>query len=174
MAGFQKTINFGMASGIAGEYALDDPGRRAEPGLLRSASAANNVFGRVFTELATDPGVKRAGNPGGAGVRPAIMTSPKQNVSAGTVADGTLAATTTLRNEEIAEFTSMHAGIWVTTDSAARPGDIVRYLLTTGQIHIVPPGTAADALYADLPGAQVVRFPQPNVPGLCVVAITAP
>lgn len=171
---FQKTIAFDQGSGIPGEYALDDRGARAEPGVLRSASAVNNVFGRVFTMLATDPGVFRAGNVGGTGVRPAIMTSPKQNVSAGTAADGTLAATMTLRNEEIAEFTTSHAGIWVTTDSAARPGDTVRYLLTTGQIHTVPPGTAADALYADLPGAQVVRFPQPNVPGLCVVAISAP
>lgn len=171
---FQKVIQFNQGAGIPGEYALDDRGARAEPGLLRSASAANNVFGRVFTELATDPGVKRAGNVGGTGVRPAIMTSPKQNVSAGTAVDGTLAPTLTLRNEEIAEFTSNHAGIWVTTDSAARPGDIVRYVLLTGIIHVVPPGTAADPLYADLPGAQVVRFPQPNVPGLCVIAISAP
>lgn len=171
---FQKTIRFDQAGGIPGEYALDDAGARAEPGLLRSGSAANNVFGRVFTMLATDPGVMRAGNPGGTGVRPMIMTSPKQNVSAGTAADGTLAPTLTLRNEEIAEFTSSHAGIWVTTDSAARPGDIVRFLLTTGQIHTVPPGTADDPLYADLPGARVVRFPQPTVPGLCVVAISAP
>jgi hypothetical protein len=172
--GFQTAIQFNQGAGIPGEYALDDRGARAEPGVLRSASAANNVFGRVFTMLATDPGVMRAGNPGGTGVRPMIMTSPKQNVSAGTAANGTLAPTLVLRNEEIAEFTSCHAGIWVTTDSAARPGDIVRYLLTTGQIHIVPPGTAADPLYADLPGAQVVRFPQPTVPGLCVVAISAP
>lgn len=166
----QSAIGFAQAYGVPGELRFDGP-TRSEPGLLASADAANNVFGRVFTSLPTNPGVWRAGNADGLGTKWAIMIDPKEHASYGTVAGGPLAPTLTIPNGKTAGMCTMGFIVGV-TDSAARPGDIVRFLKTTGALHVVPPGTAADPLYEDLPTAKADRVEQPNVPGLFVLRLT--
>lgn len=168
----QSTVRFDIGSGLPGEIAFDGP-KRAQPGVLRTTAPANNVFGRVFSEDAALPGVWRAGDALNNGERFAVMISPKEHVSYGTQAGGPQAPSYTLPNETQATFMTMGI-VWVAPTNARTPrvGDIVRFLIATGEVFTVAPGTAVDPLYKDLPGATVVRYPQPNANGLTVIQIT--
>lgn len=172
MAFPQASVRFDIGSGLPGEFAFDGP-TRSQPGVLRTTAPANNVFGRIFSEDAALPGVWRAGDPLNNGERFAMMTSPKQHVSYGTQAGGPQAPSYVLPNETIAEFTTMGI-LWAAPINARAPrvGDIVRFVIATGEVFTVAPGTAADPLYKDLPNATVVRYPQPAADGLCVIQIT--
>lgn len=168
----QSTVRFDIGSGLPGEIAFDGP-KRAQPGVLRTTAPANNIFGRVFSEDAALPGYWRAGDPTGNGERFAVMINPKEHVSYGTQAGGPQAPSYTLPNETQATFMTMGI-VWVAPINARTPrvGDIVRFVIATGEVFTVAPGTATDPLYKDLPGATVVRYPQPNANGLAVIQIT--
>lgn len=171
---FQSQVAFDLRSGIPGEFAFDGP-QRNEPGILRTTAPANNIFGRVFSLDGAVPGIWRAGDPTGNGERFAIMVNPKEHVAAGTLAGGSLAPTLTLPNETTATFCTMGM-IWGIASNARTPrvGDIVRFVIATGELFTVAPGTATDPLYKDLPNAVVVRYPQPSAGGLFVVSMTQP
>lgn len=165
----QSSVRYDLAFGIPGEMRHDGP-TRAQPGVVVSADATNNVFGRVFSRLKTSPNW-RAGNPDGLGVEFAIMADPKLAASYGTAAAGPLAPSLTVPNNTINTMMTM-GFVTVVTLSAAGLGDMVRFSNATGEIYITAPGTAADATKTDLPNAFVERFPQPSVPGLVEIRLT--
>lgn len=171
--GFQQApVRFDMAFGVPGEYYADGP-TRAEPGLIRSATPANNIFGRAFTEDPATPGIWRAGNVGPvANVRIGIMTGPKQAASYGTAAGGPLAPTLTVANEVTQEITTMGQIIVASQSAANLIGNIVRYIIATGEIVTAVPGTALPGTQAEIPNAQVIRVPQPTLGGLIAIQLT--
>lgn len=169
---FQSTIpRYDIASGIPGEVAFDGP-QRAEPGILNSADPANNVFGRVMSLDGAAPSVWRAGDVADNGERFGILANPKEHVSYGSAAGGPTAPQFVLPNGVIGTIFTMGILWGVTTVAGAKVGDIVRFVKATGELLTVPPGTAANAAHKDLPGASVVRYPQPNAGGLIVVQLT--
>jgi hypothetical protein len=127
---FQSTIRGAMADGVVGELAYDGP-CRAQPGILDSADAANNVIGRVFTVVSE--GVFQAG---GVGAFAGILFNPKVYASYGTPAAGPLAATMTLANNIPGEFLTMGI-VYVNLPGAAAIGDLVTYNTTTGALNTV-------------------------------------
>lgn len=129
---FQAQVNSDMATGVVGELAFEGP-LRAAPFILRSADAANNVIGRAFTVVPGEEGVAQAG---GTGVFAGILANPKVYASAGTAADGTLAPSLVLRNEEIGELVDMGI-IFVNLGNTAVVGDLVQYDVTTGALSAV-------------------------------------
>lgn len=155
--GFQSTVNFDNAYGLVGELVVDGP-IRAEPGILRSVDAANNVFGRVFSEAAAAPGIWRAGNTDGAGVRFAILFNPKEFVSYGTASAGPLAPTITLANETTAAFLTM-GEVWAASLNAAAVGNEVIFATATGIISTQAPAATPGAGLARLATAVVGRNP---------------
>lgn len=124
---FQTQVNANQAFGIVGELAFEGP-LRAAPHILRSGDAANNVIGRAFTLVPATEGVAQAG---GTGHFAGILANPKVYASAGTAADGTLAAGLTLRNEEIGELVDMGI-MYVSLTNTAEVGDLVQYATATG------------------------------------------
>lgn len=164
-------VRFDMAFGVPGEYFADGP-TRAEPGLIRSATPANNIFGRAFTMDSALPGVWRAGDVGANGERIGIMTSPKQHASYGTAAGGPLAPTLTIPNEVTAEITTMGQVIVASQSATNLVGNIVRFILATGEIVTAPPGTALPGTQAEILGATVIRVPQPTLGGLVAIQLT--
>lgn len=168
---FQSAVRFDQGYGIPGEFAFDGP-KRSERGILRTTAPVNNVFGRLFTMDSALPGIWRAGDPTSNGDRMGIMTSPKQHASYGTAVGGPLAPTLTLANEQNVEISTMGQIICVARDAGNLVGNIVRFVLATGEIVTVPAGTAADPLMKDIPGAVVVFVPQPAALGLVVIQLT--
>jgi len=166
----QSTVRYDLGFGVPGEMRHDGP-TRAQPGLINSTDAANNVFGRVFSRLAGNA-KWRAGNPDSNGVEFAIMADPKTATAFGTAAGGPLAPTLTVPNESLVTMMTM-GFVTVVTLSAAQLGDEVRFLKATGEIYMTAPGTAVDPLRSTLPGARLERFPQPSAPGLCEIRLTA-
>lgn len=168
---FQSAVNFDSGYGIPGEFAFDGP-KRAEPGILRSADAANNIFGRFFSLDAATPGVWRAGNVGDTGERFGVLVSPKEHASFGTAAGGPLAPTLALPNEANASIATMGQIIVRSSVANNLVGNIVRFVKTTGEVLTVPPGTAVDPLHQDVPNAVVIRVPQPTDEQLVVIQLT--
>lgn len=166
----QSTVRFDQTFGIPGEIRHDGP-VRAQPGFINSSDPTNNVFGRVFTRLTGNP-AWRAGNPDGLGVEFGILADPKLAAAFGTAAGGPLAPTLTIPNNATATILTM-GFVTVVTLTAATLGDIVRFVKATGEISVTDPGAAADPTKSDLPGAFVERFPQPSVPGLVEIRLTA-
>jgi len=128
---FQTQVHSDMATGVVGELAFEGP-LRAAPYILRSGNAANNVIGRAFTEVSE--GVAQAG---GSGRFAGILANPKVYASAGTPADGTLAPSLVLRNEELGELVDMGI-LYVNLTTTASVGDRVQYDLTTGELSALP------------------------------------
>jgi len=167
---FPSTVAMDIAAGNVGELAFEGP-LNAQPAILNSADAANNVVGRAFTHLAAEGQVTA----GGAGVFAGILANPKAYASRGTVAGGTLAPTLTLANGETGEFVQMTPGIFVTLPAAAANiGDQVIYATATGILATQVPGTAPGAGNAIVPGATVVRYEKSGVAGLAVIALNGP
>lgn len=164
-------VRFDQGYGVPGEFVFDGP-RRAEPGILRTVAPANNIFGRAMTLNSAVPGVWRAGDAASDGERIGILTGPKQHASYGTAAGGPLAPTLAIANEINVQIATMGQILVVCRDAANLVGNIVRFVLATGEIVTVPPGTAADPLMKDIPDAVVVRVPQPSALGLAVIQLT--
>lgn len=156
---FQNTVNFDNAYGLPGEFAYTGP-RRAEPGFTDSATPANNVFGRVFSELSTKPGYWRAGNPDNvtSNIRFAIMVNPKEHVAYGTTAGGTLAPTMVLPNGVISTFMT-EGDVWALSTTAALTGQEVIFAQATGIISTQATGATPGAGFQRLPTATVARDP---------------
>jgi hypothetical protein len=162
---FQTTIRADIGAGIVGDFAFEGPSA-AQPGVLNSGSAANNVIGRAFTET----GVEGVFAAGGSGAFAGILANHAVYSSAGTTAGGSLAPTTTLRNGEIGEFVKETIGLFVNLNTAFAVGNFVTYSTTTGELGAVATGVDVPAGYAILPGAFVERYTG-TVAGLAVISI---
>ncbi len=162
---FQTTVRADIGAGIVGDLAFEGP-LVAQPGVLNSGSAANNVIGRAFTQTGTE-GVFAAG---GAGAFAGILANHAVYAGSGTSAGGSLAATTTLRNGEIGEFVKETCGIFVNLNAAFNVGYYVVYSITTGELGAVPTGADVPVGYVILPGAFVERYSSAAA-GLAVISI---
>lgn len=163
----QSVVDKNIGFGVVGELYLDGP-LRAQPALLASAAAANNVFGRVFTmndggsgtasfETSGDPKPVAVGA-GGTGVIQGIMINPKEHVLAGTAAGGTLAPSLTLPNNTLVTLCQETAGLIVSLPAAFNVGDWIWYNTTTGELQSTAPAASAPAGTARLPNGRVTRF----------------
>jgi hypothetical protein len=133
--GFQKTVSLGMAGGVIGELFNDGP-RRCKSATLTSVSAANNVFGNVFTYATAFNA--QAGSGGARGFA-GFLVGPKEQALLGDT-NGTLDPSLTLPNGIQAELLYM-GSIWVALPAAANIGDYVFYNNTTGALTTLAPGT---------------------------------
>jgi hypothetical protein len=166
---FPSSIAMDIAAGNVGELAFTGP-LIAQPAILNSADAANNVVGRAFTHKATEGEVQA----GGVGVFAGILANPKTYASRGTTAGGTLAPTLTLANGETAELVQGTAGIFVTVPANCNVGDQVIFATATGVLATQAAGTAPGAGNALIPGATVVRYERTGGAGLAVIALPGP
>lgn len=158
--GFQTSVKKALGFGVVGELAFEGP-LRAQPGTLKSASAANNVVGRAFTIDPAD-GTYVAG---GAGAFGGILANPKVYPALGTQAGGPMAPSITLPNGAIGEFVSM-GEIVVELDAAAGEiGAAVYYVPATGALTLTATSNTA------VPNAKLVRFEHSGA-GLAVIRLT--
>lgn len=130
---FQSSVRQLMTYGIVGEVIFDGP-QRAEPVILDSADAANNVIGRAFTSPAGEDSTVDAG---GTGVFRGILVNPLVYATSGTTA-GALEPTLTLPNNTNVEVLSMGT-IIVSLLNAASIGDSVMFTQSTGELSALPP-----------------------------------
>lgn len=163
--GFQTAVQDEMGFGVVGEI-FDDGPHRAQPFILRSDSAADNVFGRAFTVLSE--GVAEAGKDG-TQIFAGILINPKTHASYGTTAGGPLAPTLTLANEVVGELLS-EGSIVVTLPAAAAIGDLVWFTDATGVLTTTAPDAAAPANSTQIKGAYVDRFTVSGA-GLAVITL---
>jgi len=163
---FQSTVNFVQGFGVIGEL-FDSGPVRAEPFIVNSADATNNVFGRAFTVVSQ--GIVQAGNPGGTAVFAGFLVNPKGSTTSGTAAGGSLAPTLTLPNQSNVEILSM-GSIIVTLPGAANIGDLVIYNNTTGILATIAPGGSVPG-GSSLAPAIVDRFSL-SAAGLAVIRVT--
>lgn len=161
---FQTTINSSLAAGVVGELAADGP-TRANPYILNSDDASYNVFGRAFTVVSE--GVAKAG---GTGAFAGLMAFPKENVSAGTSAGGTLAPTLTLRNGEVASLLRM-GEMFIAVPAACAIGDEILYDTTTGALSTQTAGDTPGAGKAKVPNAVIAKY-TPAAAGLAIARLT--
>lgn len=179
---FQATVSNNIGFGIPGELYLEGP-LRAQPGVLNTTAADNNVVGRAFTvrddgtasfETSADPQPMemQAGAPTGTPVFGGILANPKIYASLGTTAGGTLAPTLTLPNGVVAEFVVETAGIIVQLPAAFAIGDWIYFTNATGVLTSTAPGASAPANSTRVPGGRVVYF-ESAAAGLAVIAFDA-
>ena len=167
VATFQSTVRRQQTTGFVGEIIEDGP-TRAFPATLVSTSEANNVFGRVFTHIASSDTNVAAG--GAVATFAGILTAPKQNVTAG-ASTGALDPTITLRNNEVGQILDMGI-IIVNLASAANIGDSVYYDPTVGNATAGAMSAVSGAPYtAQVPNAKVVRR-NTTAAGLAFIQLT--
>lgn len=175
---FQSAVSSNIGFGVVGEAYLDGP-LRAQPAVLNSASAANNVFGRAFTivddgtasfETSADPQPLKVGA-GGTTVFAGILANPKEHVLAGTTGD-TLAPSLTLPNGTVVTLVQECAGLIVTLPAGFAVGDWVWYNTTTGILQATAPNASAPANTARVPNSRVERF-ESAAAGLAVISFNA-
>lgn len=162
---FPNTVRADIAVGFVGDLAFDGP-LKAEPAVLNSADAANNVIGRAFTWSAD--GVARAG---GAGAFMGILANRAEYTTSGTAAGGALAPTTTLRNGEVGDFVRQCAGLFVTLADAFAVGYYVIYNTTTGALNAIADGTPVPSGWLLVPGGSVIRHGSASG-GLAIIALS--
>lgn len=156
MAGtFQQSINYDFAFGVVGEIMRDGP-LRAHVGYLNSGSAANNVFGRVFTLN----GDGKTVGAGGTGPIWGILANPKQHVSLGTTA-GPLAPSFALPNNVVADFVEFaKVVVALGGTNAATPGLQLQFAQADGQISVPAVAGTPDSGNT-LFNCYVEDYPQP-------------
>ena len=156
---FQSSINYDYGFGIPGEIVRDGP-MRDHTAYLNSASAANNVFGRVFTLNADGKTV----GAGGTGAIWGILANPKQHVSMGG-ANGPLSPSFALPNNINADFVEF-AKICVALGGAkaATPGLQLQFAQADGQISVPAVAGTADS-GCTLFTCTVEDYPQPSEGG---------
>lgn len=160
MAGtFQQMLNYDYGFGVIGEIVRDGP-LRAHVGYLNSASAANNVFGRVFTLN----GDGKTVGAGGTGAIWGILANPKQHVSLGTTV-GPLAPAFVLPNNVVADFAEFaKLPVALVGTHAAVPGLQLQFAQADGQISVpAVPGTADSG--NTMFNCWVEDYPQPAEAG---------
>lgn len=166
---FQSTVRLAQTAGIVGEIIFDGP-QRAESKILQSADPALNVIGRAFTQDPTlSPDASNFIAAGGAGVFAGILVNPLVYATAGTAA-GALQPTLVLPNETQVEVLKMGT-IIVDLTTSANIGDDVHYVIATGELLAVAPGTAPAVGNAVVPNTQVTRQNIP-APGLAYIQLT--
>lgn len=161
-------LSFTQGFGIVGELFLAGP-TNAQPGILDSADAADNVIGRAFTvtEGAADGSAIKV-EAGGTGIFAGILANPKVYASRGTQAGGPLAPTITLPNASVAEFVTMTAGIIVDC-GAANIGDQIEFSQVDGTLNAIAPSATKSANSTLINGATVVRYDVSS--GLSVISL---
>lgn len=164
---FQSAVNAQIGFGIPGELAYEGP-LRAQPGILDSADAANNVFGRAFSIKTGATGSWAAGSAGASDPKPiameaggngpfgGILANPKVHTTAGGVG-GSLSPSMTLPNDTVAEFVTETPGIVVNFPAATNAGDWVYYLQADGTLVTTAPNAARPANSVG-PIGTVARF----------------
>ncbi len=163
---FQSTVRIDQTTGIVGDIILDGP-MRAQPGILSSTSAANNVIGRAFRHISasdTDVSADVAAGAAFAG----ILANSKVYATSGTTAGGTLAPTLTLPNEFEGEFVTKTSGIVVQLSTNAAIGENVFFATATGILAADPSDTLTD--HEQIPNAKVVRQNIPSA-GLAIIEL---
>lgn len=175
---FQAAVTNNIGFGVPGELFLEGP-LRAQPGVLNSANAANNVIGRAFTvaddatgsfDTAVDPQPMEM-QAGGTGVFAGILANPKVYANPGVLGD-TLGANLTLPNGTMAEFVEETAGIIVQLPAAFAVGDFVYFTNATGALVSAAPDAAAPAGSTRVPGGRVVRY-ESAAAGLAVISLNS-
>ncbi len=161
----QSTVVINQGLGVPGEIYADSP-IRSQAYILKSADAANNVFGRAFTKVAGQEGQAEAG---GTGVFAGFLATPKEHASYGTAAGGSLAPTLTLANEVTAAIVSMGTMV-VTLPAPAALGDYVYFDLFTGELTTQAPFSAP--LVGTAFANAVVDYFTVAAAGLAVIKIT--
>lgn len=168
---FQSTIYKVTGFGIPGEP-YSNVQIWAQPTILNSGDAANNIFGNVFTFTGTStaenvPYVQA----GGTGPFAGFLINPKGSTTSGTFAGGSLAPTLTLPNYSTVEIAYQGEIIVQLTDTNADVdiGDLVLYNTTTGILTTIAPGATypAGTLWAN---AWVNRLTESS-PGLAVIKV---
>lgn len=163
--GFQSAVDLNQGFGVIGEI-FDNGPVKAQPFIIVSDDAADNVFGRAFT--VTAEGKAEAGKDG-AQVFAGILINPKEHSSNGTVAGGALAPTLTIPNNTVATLLS-EGSIVVTLPASANIGDLVYFTNATGVLTTTAPGAAAPANSTLIEGAYVDRFTVSDA-GLAVITL---
>jgi len=134
-AAFQSAVALNQGFGVVGEIVFDGP-YRAQPGVLKSATAAYLAVGRYFT-IDTSDGTFV---PGGTGPQGGILANPKALASYGTTS-GALAPTLLMPTGSVGEFVTM-GYIVAALAAAANIGDKVTYDTTTGVLGSVAPSVS--------------------------------
>jgi len=124
---FQASVNYDFGFGIPGEIVRAGP-QRAKIGMINSASALNNVFGRAFTR---NVGTNTVGA-GGTGVYYGILANPKEHASGG-LAGAPLSPNFALNNLTQAAFAEMSL-ICVALVGTAKQGDTVNFNQADGTL----------------------------------------
>ena len=161
----QSQVYINQSAGVIGEL-FDKSPNRAQPFILRSVDAANNVFGRAFTVVLGEDGVAQAG---GTGAFAGFLINPKAHASFGTAAGGPLAPTLTLANETVADILNM-GSLFVALPAPAAIGDLVVYNTTTGVLATVVPAGPIPVGFA-FAHAKVDRY-NVTAAGIAVITVT--
>lgn len=162
--GFQSTVRIDQTTGIVGDIAFNGP-MRAEPGILNTTTASNNVIGRAFTHVASSDTQIAAG---GTGAFAGILINSKEYTTSGTT-NGTLDATTTLPNNTTVSYLTM-GYVFVSLSGAANIGDDVHFVQSTGALLAATAGSAPAGGNTKVPNASVV-FYNTSGAGLAVIRL---
>jgi len=133
----QSTVSLDQGFGVVGELNLDGP-LRANPGVVKGASAANIVVGRAFTIDLSDGQYAY----GGTGVFGGILANPKALQSIGTSAGGPLAPTLVVPAGTVGDFVTM-GEVVVSAANAVNIGDLAMFAQATGIISALPAQVSA-------------------------------
>jgi hypothetical protein len=163
----QTSVNFAQPLGIPGEFVIDGP-VASRPFTLVSSDPTNNVFGRAFT--VSSEGVAQAG---GTGVFAGILTSPKEHVSFGTSAGGSLAPTLALPNNTRAELTTLAVGLLIAISAACNIGDLVVFDQTTGALSTVAVGSSTPGTGKSFVPNAVISDYTPSAAGIAVMRMVS-
>jgi len=159
---FQSTVRLNQTDGIVGDIAFDGP-LRANPGILESADAANNVIGRAMFRLA-DEDLKMAAEGADTLVFAGILSNSKVYALEGDAASS-LNPTLTLPNQTEVEVVDM-GYIYVNSLDAVSIGDDVYASNTTGELQ-----STAGAGFTQIPNAKF-DLRNTDAAGLAIVRLT--
>ena len=159
---FQSSVDANLASGVVGDIVLSGP-VRSQPGILATATEANNVIGRAVTHKASTDGVFVVG---GSGAFAGILTNSKQYV----LPNG-LTPTLTIPNSIPVEATYMATGVIVELDNAATIGNAVFYKTADGTLHAAASGSSVSG-YTEIAGSKVIRC-NTSAAGIALISLTA-
>lgn len=160
----QSSIRIDQATGIVGDEIFSGP-RRAEPGILLTTTATNNVIGRAFTRVAgSDMNVAA----GGTGVFGGILVNSKEYATSGP-STGALDATLALPNgTPVSLLISGYVVVSLAGDAAI--GDDVHFVQSSGALLAVDPGTTPAAGNSAIPNATVAYYNTSGA-GLAVIRL---
>jgi hypothetical protein len=152
---FQSSVLTNQGFGLVGELSFEGP-LRAQPGVINSATPANNIVGRAFTRRVAD-GLYEAGAVTSATqVFMGILCSPIAQANYGTAAGGPLASSLTVPNGTVGEFMEM-GYIVIQVPSSCNIGDEVCFTNATGALLTVAPGAAAGAGNTKIANCVITR-----------------